>query len=305
MAERFHFNPETGRTGKCGADPSNPRSRGCKFGQSDGQHGATREEARANYEQQMESELFSNAQSKSTGEQDSSSASWLPPTGPRTLWSDYINDITDTVEAHLPLDDQSRRKIRWKASHDLPVTMMDGLELKLKGRDLWQRDALKLKIEPNGAVSVEDLSEAGRVDPGTIKRLSEDLESYRAQFSAEMQERVIPNSKMNNERFLAIWAKATPSKESAPKAAYNRYSDSELQSEDWGLQDETGYSAAELMRLRNIGEAEIAEAERGDGSIWMKVPGRSETTISVELARKELPNVKQPNRGSIGGGYFF
>jgi len=305
MAERFHFNPETGRTGKCSFDPSNPRSRGCRFGQSDGQHGATRDEARANYEQQMESELFSNARSKDAGAQDPSSQDWLPPAAPTTLWSDYINDITDTVEAHLPLDDQSRRKIRWKASHDLPLTMMDGLELKLKGRDLWQRDALKLKIEPNGAVSVEDLSQSGRVDPETIKQLGEDLESYRAQFSTEMQERVIPNSKLENKRFLAIWAKAAPAKESSLKADYNRYSDSELQSEDWGLQEETGYSAAELMRLRNIGEAEIAEAERGDGNLWMKVPGRSETTISVELARKELPNVKRSSSGSIGGGYFF
>ena len=305
MAERFHFNPETGRTGKCGADPSNPRSRGCKFGQSDGQHGATREEAKANYETKMEPELFSNARSRGTAEQDQSAQSWLPPAGPKTLWSDYINDITDTVEAYLPLDDQSSRKIRWKASHDLPLTMVDGLELKLKGRDLWQRDALKLKIEPNGTVSVEDLSDSGRVDPETIKQLSKDLESYRAQFSAEMQDRVLPNSKVENERFLAIWAKAAPTKESAPKAAYNRYSDSELQGEDWGLQDETGYSAAELMGLRNIGEAEIAEAERGDGNIWMKVPGRSETTISVELARKELPNVKRSGSGSSGGGYFF
>lgn len=305
MAERFHFNPETGRTGKCSVDPSNPRSRGCRFGQSESQHGATREEARANYEQQMESELFSNARSKDAGEQDSSSQSWLPPAGPRTLWSDYINDITDTVEAHLPLDDQSRRKIRWKASHDLPLTMVDGLELKLKGRDLWQRDALKLKIEPNGAVSVEDLSESGRVDPETIKQLNEDLESYRTQFSAEMRERVIPNSEFSSREFREIWAKEASTEASAPKTAYNRYSDSELQGEDWGLQDETGYSAAELMGLRNIGEAEIAEAERGDGNIWMKVPGRSETTISVELARRELPNVKRNSIGNIGGGYFF
>ncbi len=58
MAERFHFNPTTGRTGKCEAKKS------CRFNQSDDQHGATREEARANYEAQMAPELFSNTERK-------------------------------------------------------------------------------------------------------------------------------------------------------------------------------------------------------------------------------------------------
>lgn len=59
MADRFHFNPDTGRTAKCLAVHQ------CRFGQSDEQHGATRDEARANYESQMAPELFSNTASKS------------------------------------------------------------------------------------------------------------------------------------------------------------------------------------------------------------------------------------------------
>lgn len=58
MADRFHFNPKTGRTGKCAAQVQ------CRFGQSDDQHGATREEARANYENQMAPELFSNTEQR-------------------------------------------------------------------------------------------------------------------------------------------------------------------------------------------------------------------------------------------------
>lgn len=58
MADRFHFNPETGRTGKCDAKTQ------CRFGQSEGEHGGSREEARANYEGTMKGELFSNTQGK-------------------------------------------------------------------------------------------------------------------------------------------------------------------------------------------------------------------------------------------------
>lgn len=58
MTDRFHFNPETGRTGKCSAQLQ------CRFGQSEKQHGSSRQEARANYEQTMEGELFSNTASK-------------------------------------------------------------------------------------------------------------------------------------------------------------------------------------------------------------------------------------------------
>lgn len=51
---KFHFNPDTGKTGKCRAIFK------CKYGQPDEAHGATEEIARANYEATMEKELFAN-----------------------------------------------------------------------------------------------------------------------------------------------------------------------------------------------------------------------------------------------------
>lgn len=68
MAVRFHFNPNTGRTGKCNADPSNPRSTGCLYGQTDEQHGDSREEAQRNYERTMSSKLFSSVDSDKPAE---------------------------------------------------------------------------------------------------------------------------------------------------------------------------------------------------------------------------------------------
>ena len=50
---RYHFNPETGRTGKCDATV-----RPCRFQQTEEEHGSTPAEARANYERTMESELL-------------------------------------------------------------------------------------------------------------------------------------------------------------------------------------------------------------------------------------------------------
>jgi len=50
LAERYHINPETGRVNKCTARPGN-----CRYG-SDTAHSATKEEARAIYERQMENE---------------------------------------------------------------------------------------------------------------------------------------------------------------------------------------------------------------------------------------------------------
>jgi len=61
MPGQFHFNPETGRTGKCEAVIK------CRFGQSADQHGTTRDEARANYEKVMEDKLFSNTRLNTRG----------------------------------------------------------------------------------------------------------------------------------------------------------------------------------------------------------------------------------------------
>lgn len=58
MATRYHFNPDTGRVGACQALVS------CRFSQSAAQHGATKEEARANYEASMDPQTFANTSSK-------------------------------------------------------------------------------------------------------------------------------------------------------------------------------------------------------------------------------------------------
>ncbi len=47
---RYHYNPATGKTGACRADPSKPNSRGCKFSLAEDQHYATQEEAARAYE---------------------------------------------------------------------------------------------------------------------------------------------------------------------------------------------------------------------------------------------------------------
>ena len=44
-SDRIHYNPETGETGPCEADPTNPRSTGCKFGLSESEHYSTVREA--------------------------------------------------------------------------------------------------------------------------------------------------------------------------------------------------------------------------------------------------------------------
>lgn len=51
---KYHINPETGNPGICRADPSKPGSRGCRFGESEAEHYATREEAARAYEARME-----------------------------------------------------------------------------------------------------------------------------------------------------------------------------------------------------------------------------------------------------------
>jgi len=46
---RYHYNPETGKVGLCRADPSKPRSRGCKFALAESEHFATVAEASLAY----------------------------------------------------------------------------------------------------------------------------------------------------------------------------------------------------------------------------------------------------------------
>lgn len=51
---RYHFNPTTGKTGVCGADPAKPKSKGCRFKLSEDQHYATADEAGKGYAEFLE-----------------------------------------------------------------------------------------------------------------------------------------------------------------------------------------------------------------------------------------------------------
>ena len=49
---KWHVNPNTGNPGRCKADPSNPRGRGCDFQLSENEHFDSALSAARNYEQQ-------------------------------------------------------------------------------------------------------------------------------------------------------------------------------------------------------------------------------------------------------------
>lgn len=56
MTVKYHINPKTGRPNLCGADPSNPKARGCPYKTKDGEpatHYNSKEEARTGYEKEQ------------------------------------------------------------------------------------------------------------------------------------------------------------------------------------------------------------------------------------------------------------
>lgn len=177
MADRFHFNPDTGRTGKCGANVQ------CRFGQSDSQHGGSREEARANYEATMSNELFANTQTKAP------------------------------------------------AANVAPV-------------------------EDFAAILIERQREAYRTG-GTV----------------------------------AAPAPATPT------PAKPRFTEEQLKEEAWDFESETHYTVEEIIRHRQLTEADAVEADLDyDGWVTVKIPSSSEFSISTELLRRELKRAPAPSR---------
>jgi len=274
MAERFHFNPETGRTGKCGSDPSNPRARGCRFGQSDAQHGATREEAKANYETKMAPELFANTQAR-----------------------------TQPVERARYIDIGSNEYVS--------QLRYDGKVYKTKGADGKDRYIRAIK-NPLGTPIVSsitwDKEVTGSADAYIAVEVKDPLDpSLTGQRSiiegSEMEARY---SSISREDVAAALKKVQADREAAtprnevPEGGYKRFSHRELDGEDWELQDETRYSAADLIRLRQIDSAAIDLAEKEDGGwVTVKVPSASEVSISVELARRELEKVEDENRNRL------
>lgn len=285
MADRFHFNPETGRTGKCSADPSNPRSQGCRFGQSDGQHGATREEAKANYEKKMAPELFSNTQAKSAPAAPAQRARYIDLKSP-----EYTN--------RLQYDSKVYERVGADGKKSYIRALQNPMGTPVEGTGKAWNDTIRGGVDSFVTIELSgpnDRSFSGQ--RGLMEK--EDFERDYSETALEAPKAAASSSST---------ASATPGapKTQAPAGGYNRYTDYQLDGEDMDIQDATGYSAGELMELRDIGAAEIAEAERGDGKVWIKVPGRSETTISVELARRELANSREREADRrIGGGYFI
>lgn len=68
---KYHINPETGNPGLCKADPSNPNSRGCRFGESEDSHYPSKAAAAQAYEEKMEAIEARNAARDPQGLTDS------------------------------------------------------------------------------------------------------------------------------------------------------------------------------------------------------------------------------------------
>lgn len=64
--------------------------------------------------------------------------------------------------------------------------------------------------------------------------------------------------------------------------------DSALDEEASDFLYETGYRVREILDEREVTLEEVAEAERIDRPICVKIPGGSEVYISTRLARREL-----------------
>ena len=68
---KYHINPETGNPGLCKADPSNPKSSGCRFGESEESHYPSKAAAAQAYEEKMEAIEARNAARDPQGLTDS------------------------------------------------------------------------------------------------------------------------------------------------------------------------------------------------------------------------------------------
>ena len=266
MAERFHFNPETGRTGKCGSDPSNPRARGCLFGQSDAQHGATREEAKANYETKMAPELFANTQVKAQ-----------PAERPR-----FIDIGSNEYVSQLRYDGKVYKTTGTDGKDRYIRAIKNPLGTPIVASITWNTEVT------GSAESYIAVEIAGPTDPSlTGKPSIIEKDDFEAAYSA-------PKIEAIKAPVSSAAPVTAPVPAGVPTGSYNRYSDSELDGEDWELQDDTRYSAADLIEMRQIDSAAIDLAEKeDDGWVTVKVPSASEVSISVELARRELKKVEE------------
>ena len=178
----FHFNPKTGRTGKCDATV-----KPCRFGQSQEQHGNSPVEARANYERSMESEL-------------------LPSTAP--LGARELNKLAKETDSPEILDQavaHSSLRVRTSVLSNPHVTAEQLRKLADESEDRsLTRGALKHRNFAASAMTTEQFVEAARWDPKIGERegvRDEQLAALdeRTRFQVEQEALRNPKSDLSDE----------------------------------------------------------------------------------------------------------
>ena len=262
MADRFHFNPETGRTGKCGAEVQ------CRFGQSEGQHGASREDARANYESTMAPELFSNTASKA------------PVAEKPQSFSDTLRGAAELArqkEAYKRGDAPAAPVAPAPAAPLPPLgggfgggSRMD--RLRAEADEKWRQENAAKKAAAAQPVGLRMAPLKAAEDEAARRRI--------AAKNAESRRQPKPlTGDVPPPRFASAPAGRPPA----------RFSGAQLDAEASEFRSETGYSVQDILRTRQVTEADAAEADRDyDGMVTVKIPGGVEETLSTELVRREL-----------------
>ncbi len=293
MADRFHFNPDTGRTGKCEA------KKGCRFGQSEDQHGASREDARANYEKHMEGELFSNTSSSSeNGSKDPE----------RRIEAEELDAIKDRLrtEKYTP---QAGFYSEWKSTKAQSAVIRTELDSRGIDSSRFTADQLStarfyvLNGDGNRIVKVtnsqdEAESKSWGIQPPLLRKDVLDAGAQKLEQSepGDSMAAAMMEEELNLEE-SGKYPVVTPKIE--------RFTKEQLDSEAEDFVREHNYGVAEILELRGVDDDELDEAEHDFGGyVTVKIPSGSEADISVELARRELKVSKISNwMGNGGGGY--
>lgn len=274
MADRFHFNPDTGRTGKCAAQVQ------CRFNQSDDQHGATREEARANYEKTMEGELFANTSSKTAGKSDEEvretlvTRQYYPNGNYSNYWKSHNAEAAAT---RVLLEDQGID------SSYIPSTVLV--------RGTW------LALNRDGTRIVKDFSNRDHAEQEGYTRLI-----HRPDYTSKAQKLADGADRKTLDRMAEILDRENSYSYTKYHRKFNRYSEEELNSERANFMSNYGYEPGDLVEECGVTEEQIDSEEiDGRGFMTLKIPGGSETTMSTELARRELEAIEERRRNSRRG----
>lgn len=281
MADRFHFNPESGRTGKCSAQVQ------CRFGQSEEQHGASREEARANYEAQMEPDLFSNTASKGADRE------------PKPLTKRGIAEVrAKFLETRVGA--QGNEYYLWRNDKARAAGIRTALELQgidssyIGSAELLRGSYYYLNQDRDRVARVYSNRGDAERDGWGPEMLTKDSLAKAA------EDRLTRATPVDSDALRSF--EATLAKEeswSYPKLVKgsNRFTDSQLDSEAAGFEYDNRYSVADMIETRGITERDIDEAElEYQGWIQVKIPSGSEAEFSTELARREFQKLEDERR---------